>query len=105
MAILATHRLNDLESVGAAGSEASAIARDLIASCETRIQLHQDTRPLAVTKDAIGLTDAECALISGWSGQRGRALWKVGNGSSHAVQLVLSAQELALFETDERMAL
>lgn len=104
--VLATHRLSDLEAVGAAGSEASSIARDLIASCETRIQLHQDTRPLAITRDAIGLTDAECALIASWSGQRGRALWKVGGaGSSHAVQLMLSKTERALFETDERMAI
>jgi hypothetical protein len=104
--VLATHRLSDLEAVGAAGSEASSIARDLIASCETRIQLHQDTKPLAVTRDAIGLTDAECALIASWSGQRGRALWKVGGaGSSHAVQLMLSRTERALTETDERMAI
>jgi type IV secretory pathway VirB4 component len=104
--VLATHRLSDLEAVGAAGSEASSIARDLISSCETRIQLHQDTRPLEITRDAIGLTDAECALIASWSGQRGRALWKVGgSGSSHAVQLMLSRTERQLFETDERMAL
>ncbi|MDP5317362.1 hypothetical protein P8A19_42010 (plasmid) [Streptomyces poriferorum] len=65
--ILATHRLSDSESVGAAGSEAVAIARDLISSCETRIQLAQDTRPLQITREAIGLTDAECDLISSWA--------------------------------------
>ncbi|MBM9506749.1 type VI secretion protein [Actinacidiphila acididurans] len=103
--VLATHRLSDFEQVGAAGSEAVAIARDLIASCETRIQLAQDTRPLQITREAIGLTDAECDLIGSWgAGQRGRALWKVGRGGgSHAVQLVLSQTERALFETDERM--
>ncbi|RPK32396.1 AAA-like domain protein [Streptomyces sp. ADI92-24] len=103
--LLATHRLSDFESVGAAGSEAVAIAKDLIASCETRIQLAQDTRPLQITREAIGLTDAECELIGSWgAGQRGRALWKVGRGGgSHAVQLMLSHTEKALFETDERM--
>ncbi|MER5688203.1 type VI secretion protein [Streptomyces sp. NPDC002205] len=103
--ILATHRLSDFESVGAAGSEAVAIAKDLISSCETRIQLAQDTRPLQITREAIGLTDAECDLIGSWgAGQRGRALWKVGRGGgSHAVQLVLSHIEQKLFETDERM--
>ncbi|MGW6870407.1 type VI secretion protein [Streptomyces sp. NPDC054901] len=103
--ILATHRLNDFEAVGAAGSEAVAIARDLIASCETRIQLAQDTGPLRITREAIGLTDAECALIASWgAGQRGRALWKVGRGGgSHAVQLMLSHLEAKLFETDEKM--
>jgi len=103
--LLATHRLSDFEAVGAAGSEAVAIAKDLIASCETRIQLAQDTKPLRLTREAIGLTDAECDLIGSWgAGQRGRALWKVGRGGgSHAVQLMLSHTEQQLFETDERM--
>ncbi|MFI9305696.1 type VI secretion protein [Streptomyces triculaminicus] len=103
--LLATHRLSDFEAVGASGSEAVAIAKDLIASCETRIQLAQDTKPLNLTREAIGLTDAECDLIGSWgAGQRGRALWKVGRGGgSHAVQLMLSHTEKRLFETDERM--
>lgn len=104
--VLATHRLSDFESVGAAGSEAVNIAKDLISSCETRIQLAQDTRPLRLTREAIGLTDAECDLIGSWgAAQRGRALWKVGRGGgSHAVQLMLSHTEQKLFETDEKMA-
>lgn len=103
--LLATHRLSDFESVGAAGSEAVNIAKDLISSCETRIQLAQDTRPLQITREVIGLTDAECDLIGSWgAGQRGRALWKVGRGGgSHAVQLMLSHTEEQLFETDEKM--
>ncbi|MER5555974.1 type VI secretion protein [Streptomyces sp. NPDC002793] len=105
--VLATHRLSDFESVGAAGSEAVAVAKDLISSCETRIQLAQDTRPLQITREVIGLTDAECDLIGSWgAGQRGRALWKVGRGGgSHAVQLVLSHTEEKLFETDEKMVI
>ncbi|MBC2878439.1 MULTISPECIES: TraC family protein [Streptomyces] len=105
--LLATHRLSDFEAVGSAGSEAVAIAKDLIASCETRIQLAQDTKPLNLTREAIGLTDAECDLIGSWgAGQRGRALWKVGRGGgSHAVQLMLSHTERKLFETDERMVI
>ena len=105
--VLATHRLSDFEGVGAAGSEAVNIAKDLISSCETRIQLAQDTRPLAITREAIGLTDAECDLIGSWgAGQRGRALWKVGRGGgSHAVQLMLSRTEEQLFETDEKMVI
>lgn len=105
--LLATHRLSDFEGVGAAGSEAVNIAKDLISSCETRIQLAQDTRPLRMTREAIGLTDAECDLIGSWgAGQRGRALWKVGRGGgSHAVQLMLSHTEEQLFETDEKMVI
>lgn len=105
--LLATHSLADFEALGASGEEASAIAKELIAKCDTRIQLAQDTKPLNLTKEAIGLTDAECALIGGWgAGQRGRALWKVGRaGGSHAVQLLLSTTEKRLFETDERMVM
>ncbi|MFE4829979.1 type VI secretion protein [Streptomyces sp. NPDC056672] len=105
--LLATHSLADFESLGASGAEASAIARELIAKCDIRIQLAQDTTPLNLTKEAIGLTDAECAVIGGWgAGQRGRALWKVGRaGGSHAVQLLLSKTEKRLFETDQRMVM
>ncbi len=103
--VLATHRLSDFEAVGATGSEASNIARELISSCETRIQLAQDTAPLQMTREVIGLTDAECALISSWGKTHvGRALWKVGRTGSHPVQLRLSSRERALFYTDERMA-
>lgn len=102
--VLATHRLADFESVGSADSEAVAIAKDMISSCETRIQLAQDTRPLAAIRDAVGLTDAECELISSWGKAHvGRALWKVGKAGSHAVQLHLTDLERQLFHTDERM--
>jgi type IV secretory pathway VirB4 component len=102
---LATHRLADFEAVGAAGSEAAAIARNLIASCDIRVCLAQDTAPLAMTREAIGLTDTECAHIGSWSAaQIGRALWKVGRVSSHIVHLVLTPAEQQLFWTNEKMA-
>ena len=102
--VLATHRLSDFESVGTAGSEEVAIARGLIASCDTRICLAQDTGPLAMTREAIGLTDTECEHIASWSAaQIGRAIWKVGRYSSHSVQMILSGAEKQLFYTNERM--
>ena len=70
--MLATHRLADFEAAGAAGSAESAIASNLIASCDTRICLRQDTAPLAVTREQIGLTDTECAHIASWTGQPDR---------------------------------
>jgi hypothetical protein len=104
--VLATHRLSDFDAVGATGSEAANIARELIASADTRITLAQDTAPLAMTREVIGLTDAEAALIGSWGrAHAGRALWKVGRaGGSHPVQLRLSAAETQLFYTDQRMA-
>jgi hypothetical protein len=102
--MLSTHRLSDFEQVGSAGSEEVAIARNLIASCDTRVQLAQDTGPLAMTREAIGLTDAECRHIASWSAEhKGYALWKVGRVASHLVSTVLTPHELELFHTNERM--
>jgi type IV secretory pathway VirB4 component len=103
--VLATHRLADFEAAGAAGSAESAIASNLIASCDTRICLRQDTGPLAATREQIGLTDTECAHIASWSGrQAGRAVWKIGRAASCVVQTVLTSVERELFWTNERMA-
>ncbi|MBR7827556.1 type VI secretion protein [Actinospica sp. MGRD01-02] len=102
--ILATHRLADFETVGAAGSPEAAIAANLIASCDVRICLAQDTAPLAMTRDAIGLTDPECAQIASWGGAHiGHALWKAGRHHSAAVRLELTESERAWFYTNQRM--
>jgi hypothetical protein len=103
--VLATHRLADFEAVGTAGSEEAAIARNLIASCDIRVCLAQDTAPLAMTREVIGLTDTECAHIGSWSAaQIGRALWKVGRASSNVVHVMLTPAEQRLFWTNEKMA-
>jgi hypothetical protein len=103
--VLATHRLADFEAAGNVGSVEASIATNLIASCDIRVCLRQDTTPLAVTKEAIGLTDTECAHIASWTGQQtGRAVWKVGRAASAVVQVVLTPAERELFWTNERMA-
>ncbi|MBA3488294.1 MAG: type VI secretion protein, partial [Longispora sp.] len=104
--VLSTHRLADFEAVGPEGSEEVTIASNLIASCDVRICLRQDTAPLKMTKDAIGLTDTECAHIESWSGEQvGRALWKIGRSQSQIVQVMLSPLERQLYYTNERMSL
>jgi type IV secretory pathway VirB4 component len=103
--MLSTHRLSDFEQVGNAGSEEVAIARNLIASCDTRVLLAQDTGPLAMTREAIGLTDSECEHIASWSAEhKGYALWKIGRAASHIVRVGLTPMEMTLFHTNERMA-
>jgi len=102
---LATHRLADFETAGAAGTAEAAIARNLIGSCDVRICLAQDTEPLAMTRDAIGLTDTECAHIAAWSAEQiGRSLWKIGRTASHIVQIVLTPAERQLYWTNQRMS-
>jgi hypothetical protein len=64
--VLATHRLADFETVGVVGSPEAAMAANLIASCDVRVCLAQDVAPLAMTRDAIGLTGPECAHIASW---------------------------------------
>jgi hypothetical protein len=104
--VLATHRLADFEAAGPAGSTESVIAANLIASCDTRVCLRQDTAPLAATREQIGLTDTECAHIASWTGQHvGRAVWKIGRAASAVVQTVLTPEERQLFWTNERMTI
>lgn len=103
--LLSTHRLSDFEAVGAADSEEVAIARGIVASCDIRICLAQDTKPLKVIREEIGLTDTEAAQIAGFSAMtKGRALWKVGRDHSHVVQTILSAAEEPLVDTDAKMS-
>jgi type IV secretory pathway VirB4 component len=103
--VLATHRLSDFEAAGAAGSQEAAIASGLVASCDTRIVLRQDTGPLDDIREQIGLTDTECAHVASWSGrQAGRAVWKIGRAHSAVVQLELTPIERELFWTSEKMA-
>jgi hypothetical protein len=103
--VLATHRLADFETVGAAGSPEAAIAANLIASCDVRVCLAQDVAPLAMTRDAIGLTGPECAHIASWGAAHiGHALWKVGRHHSAAVRLELTPSEREWFYTNQRMS-
>jgi hypothetical protein len=103
--ILASHRLADFEAVGEAGSAEVAIARNLVSSCDVRVCLRQDTAPLEMTRDTIGLTDTECAHIASWSGEQvGRAVWKIGRTESRVVQVVLHPEEQRLYYTNEKMA-
>jgi hypothetical protein len=102
--VLATHRLADFQAAGAAGSAEAAIAAGLVASCDTRICLRQDTAPLADLARQAGLTDTECAHIASWSAAHaGRAIWKIGRTASAVVQVMLTPVERRLFWTNERM--
>jgi type IV secretory pathway VirB4 component len=102
--LLSTHRLADFEAVGAADSEEVAIARALVGSCDIRICLAQDTKPLNAIREEIGLTDTEAAQIASFSAAtKGRAVWKIGRDHSHVVQTILSPTERHLTDTNARM--
>lgn len=102
--ILVLHKLSDLLSVGASGSQAVAIAKDLIALCSTRVLFGQSTRVADELAAALGLTGPEQQRLTGAVNERrGRALWKTENHPAHLVQTVLSSFEKRLFDTNAQL--
>jgi len=95
--LMILHRLSDLDAVGAAGTEARALADGLLADCSTRIVYRQESDQLATTQAALGLSDPERDLLPALG--RGTGLWKMPR-RSHVVHHHLTAAELALFDTD-----
>ena len=99
--IAVLHRLSDLASVGAAGSEQVGLAEGLLADSETRVVYAQSPGEVGRTAELLGLTDTEAGLVS--TLPRGTALWKVGR-RSFLVEHRLGQGERWLVDTDRAMA-
>ena len=99
MAVL--HRLSDLASVGAAGSEQVGLAEGLLSDSETRVVYAQSPGEVARTGELLGLTATEADLVTEL--RRGTALWKVGR-RSFLVEHRLASGERWLTDTDQAMA-
>ncbi len=98
--IAVLHRLSDLATVGAAGSEQVGLAEGLLADSETRVVYAQSPGEVARTGELLGLTATEAELVTEL--RRGTALWKVGR-RSFLVEHRLAAGERWLADTDEAM--
>jgi len=98
--LLVVHRLTDLDAVGAAGSEARALAEGLLADCSTRIVYRQESDQLAGAAAALGLTGPERELLPLLP--RGTGLWKLPR-ATHVVRHLLTAVETRLVDTDSAM--
>ncbi len=98
--LMILHRLSDLDAVGAASTEARALADGLLADCSTRIVYRQESDQLATTQAALGLSDPERDLLPALG--RGTGLWKLPR-RTHVVHHHLTAAELDLFDTDAAM--
>jgi hypothetical protein len=98
MAVL--HRLSDLRSAGAEGSEQVHLAEGLLADSETRVVYAQSPGEVARTGELLGLTDTEAELVTQL--RRGVALWKVGR-RSFLVEHRLASGERWLTDTDQAM--
>jgi hypothetical protein len=94
------HRLSDLLSAGAAGSEQVELARGLLADSETRVVYGQAPSEVPEARRELGLSLTEAGLL----GQLGRgvALWQVG-GRSFVVRHLLSPAEQQMVDTDAAM--
>lgn len=102
--ILVMHKLSDLLSVGAAGSQEVAIAKDLLALCSTRIFFGQSTQVADDLAEASALSEREQDVTTGWAMERvGRALWKIETNPGYKVQTVLSRTEKRLFDTNAQL--
>lgn len=102
--VLVLHKPSDALSVGAAGSQEAAIAKDLLALCSTRILFGQSTRVADDLAEDLALSEREQDATTGWAMERpGRALWKVENTPGYKVQTVLSRTEKRLFDTNAQL--
>ncbi len=96
------HRFSDLAAVGAQGSQEERVARGLLSDAETRVVYGQSEAEVTATRDLLGLSDTEVALLPQLD--RGVALWKVGQ-RSFLVNHWLGAMERDIVDTDARMVL
>jgi type IV secretory pathway VirB4 component len=100
MNVVALHKVSDLQAAGDSGSRASRIAEGLIAEASTRVIYQQDEGQVPVTRQLLGLTDAEAELITQLG--PGQALWQVGR-RSFVVQHYRSRLEAHMTATDSGM--
>ena len=98
--IAVMHRFSDLAATGAQGSQQERVARGLLSDTETRVVYAQPHSEVQATKDLLGLTDTEAALLPQL--ERGVALWKIGE-RSFLVWHLLGKTERTLIDTDARM--
>lgn len=98
--LLIMHKVADLNEVGDGASGLRQKALGLLTEADTRIIYRQKHDAMRLTKEALGLTEAECEHVENLP--KGVGLWKVGNRSFIVANRV-TTDELAVFGTDERM--
>ncbi|MEO6703123.1 MAG: ATP-binding protein [Jatrophihabitantaceae bacterium] len=102
--IVAAHKPSDLLSVGSAGSQEVAIARDMMHLCDTKILLGQDEEVGAELGSSLGLPAMGQDIVTRWAMARtGRALWMVGT-RLFKVASILTRTERDLTWTNDALA-
>jgi len=88
-------------TVGDAGSQAVAIAKDLMHLCATKVLLGQDEQIGGELADLLGLSPMAQRIVTDWAtAAKGRALWLAGNHAAK-VQTVRTSIDVALTNTNE----
>jgi len=101
--IIAAHKPSDMLTVGDAGSQAVAIAKDLMHMCGTKILLGQDSKIGDDLSTLLGLAPMAEQIVTDWAtAAKGRALWLVGN-REFKVQTIRSATEVSLTDTNDQI--
>ena len=94
------HKPSDLLSAGESGSQATAIAKDLLHLADITILHGQDPAVARDLEQLLGLGPLAREVVTGWARQgKGRALWMVGD-QPYKVQTVLHPIEAALADTN-----
>ena len=101
--VVVYHKPSDPLSAGAAGSQAVAIAKDLLHLSDIRVLHGQDKAVADELADLLGLTPMAQQLVTGWAmGGKGRALWTVGE-RQFKVECRMTPIEAELTYTNEAL--
>lgn len=98
--ITVVHRLSDLHAQADGGTATQAQAGGLLADAETRVVYAQSPGERRAAAELLDLSEAETDLVLRLPPHR--ALWRIG-GRTAVVDHVLSAAEVELVDTDQRM--
>ncbi len=99
--VVIAHKPSDMLTVGDAGSQAVAIAKDLLHLCATKVLLGQDEQIGDELGELLGLTPMANRIVTDWAtAAKGRALWLVGNHVAK-VATVRTTIDLGVTETNQ----
>ena len=99
--VVIAHKPSDMYTVGDAGSQAVAIAKDLMHLCATKVLLGQDEQIGEELAGLLGLSPMAEHIVTDWAtAAKGRALWLCGSHVAK-VQTVRTAIDAALTETND----
>jgi hypothetical protein len=98
--IVVAHKPSDMLTVGDVGSQAVAIAKDLMHLCATKVLHGQDDQIGDELCELLGLSPMAERIVTDWAtAAQGRALWLVGSHVAK-VQTVRTSYDVALTDTN-----